>query len=52
MTFDDKCYQLALAFLNDYNLGPNERHEQAKRIAQRIQDEIEDCLFDLKGRLK
>jgi hypothetical protein len=47
---DARCVALARFFLQDYNLTPAERNEEAERIAQDIQRAIEAELEQLEHR--
>ena len=47
-SYDEKCYELAEQFLRDYDvISPATNALVADRIAQRIQQGIEDDLSDL-----
>jgi hypothetical protein len=47
-SFDVKCYELAASFLEDYDvMSPANLRVAANRIAQRVQQGIEDDLSDL-----
>lgn len=43
MTYDEKCHDLALYFLQDHNLTDTDRKAYAHELAQRIQQAVEDC---------
>lgn len=45
MSYDEKCHDLAVAFLSDYYAPGPVADEKAKELAQIIQDAIEDFLF-------
>ena len=44
MSYDEKCYDLAIAFLQDYRLSEDRTKKYAHELAQNIQRTIEDYL--------
>lgn len=46
MTYDRKCYDLAMLFLEDVDLDEDDRHSHASMMAQDIQIAIENYIAD------
>ena len=46
MSYDAKCYLLAIEFLEDSNTEYPEMHEHAQALAQDIQDAVENYFED------
>lgn len=46
MTYDRKCYDLAMLFLESQDLDEQERHKHANTMAQDIQIAIENYMAD------
>lgn len=46
MRYDTACYQLALEFLNDSVVAPEQILHLADKLAQVIQDAIEDFMSE------
>ena len=50
MSYDTKCYELAVAFLNDYRyVSTEQRQVREAELAQIIQNSIENYLEDEAG---
>jgi hypothetical protein len=50
MTYDQRCYDLALVFLEDEIFDLRERAAWAHRLAQEIQSTIETTIEDVRCR--
>lgn len=50
MNHDAACRRLAVHFLNDYQLSPEERREETERLAQQIAQTVEGELENLEHR--
>jgi hypothetical protein len=50
MSYDQRCYDLALVFLEDEIVNPRERAAWAHRLAQEIQSTIETTIEDVRCR--
>lgn len=48
MTYDRRCYDLALEFLEDEDVPPRQRKELAHHLAQTIQNAIECEIEDIR----
>jgi hypothetical protein len=47
MSYDSRCYDLAMDFLEDEQLTPPDRATQAHHLAQAIQNAIADFIDEL-----